>query len=317
MRVFCLHNPRAGSGHPSRELLEQLMREAGHELVYRSADDPSWRAVEFDRIDLCVAAGGDGTVGKLARKLAGRNMPIAVLPLGTANNIATALGISSAPLDQLIDGWRHASRRPLDLGVATGPWGRAVFLESVGVGLLAECMSRIESGQTVDVDAVEDPEAQLAAARDVCLGILRTLTPAPAELTTPGRRSEMRYLLLEVMNCGAAGPRLQLAAAADPHDGLLDVVAILDHQRQELIDLISRTSPATARAVGAQQVAGLTLEVEAAVVHIDDRVWKPDAPGGRVRVELEAQPGALTVLVPADAVQPGSMAARALAGDGT
>ena len=56
--------------------------------------------------DLVVAAGGDGTVATAARVLAGRKIPLAILPLGTANNIARSLN-SDGPLDTLVASWGH------------------------------------------------------------------------------------------------------------------------------------------------------------------------------------------------------------------
>ena len=62
----------------------------------------------FDRAaDLIVAVGGDGTVASVAREVAGHDVPLAVLPVGTANNIAFSLGCDG-PLDELIDHWPRA-----------------------------------------------------------------------------------------------------------------------------------------------------------------------------------------------------------------
>src|SRR4051812_8746026 len=47
--------------------------------------------------DVIVAAGGDGTIAKVAKHLAGTNVPLAIIPTGTANNIARSLGIGIDP----------------------------------------------------------------------------------------------------------------------------------------------------------------------------------------------------------------------------
>ena len=61
-------------------------------------------------------------VGKVAKHLIDKHLPIAVLPMGTANNIAKTLGLSDRPLEQLIAGWSAAPRVNFDVGVASGPW---------------------------------------------------------------------------------------------------------------------------------------------------------------------------------------------------
>jgi Diacylglycerol kinase catalytic domain len=60
---------------------------------YCSAKSPDFRDALRQPTDLVVIAGGEGTVVKAISHLYERNMPIAILPLGSANNIAGSLGI--------------------------------------------------------------------------------------------------------------------------------------------------------------------------------------------------------------------------------
>ena len=89
-------------------------------------------------------AGGDGTVGKVARRLIGSRTPLAILPMGTANNIANTLGITGRSLEQLIKGWNTARCINFDAGVAKGPWGSRCFIEGFGTGLFAEVMYQLK-----------------------------------------------------------------------------------------------------------------------------------------------------------------------------
>ena len=114
-----------------------------------------------------VVAGGDGTVGKVARSLVGSRIPIAVLPMGTANNIARTLGLTGTTFQDLIEGWNAARCVNFDVGVAKGPWGSKCFIEGFGVGLFAEMMFGIENGQHSDVSRSEDPEEKINAALKV------------------------------------------------------------------------------------------------------------------------------------------------------
>jgi hypothetical protein len=70
-----------------------------------------------------VVVGRDGTVGRLVRGLKDRSIPIAILPTGTANNIARSLGIVGDPKD-ILAGIARAPIKSLDVGVAKGPWGK-------------------------------------------------------------------------------------------------------------------------------------------------------------------------------------------------
>src|SRR6266566_8956724 len=77
-----------------------------------------------------VVAGGDGTVGHVARLLADTAHPLGVLGLGTFNNFARALGIPD-DLDRAIQLVREGAPRPVTLGRVNG----RPFLEAAAVGI--------------------------------------------------------------------------------------------------------------------------------------------------------------------------------------
>ena len=106
-------------------------------------------------------AGGDGTVGKVARRLIGSPTPIAILPLGTANNIANTLDVTGKSLKELIRSWETARCINFDAGVAKGPWGTESFVEGFGVGLFAETMTRLDGSKIIDLAGADDPSTVL------------------------------------------------------------------------------------------------------------------------------------------------------------
>jgi diacylglycerol kinase family enzyme len=99
--VALIYSARAGSargGHP-----QALLERAGvpvalslpvEALDIREPQGQRWRAAGCVA---AVAAGGDGTVGAVATHAVGVDLPLGILPLGTANDIARALGIPLAP----------------------------------------------------------------------------------------------------------------------------------------------------------------------------------------------------------------------------
>src|SRR3954468_23584882 len=84
VRIALLANEKAG-GDAGPDELAALLRRHGAEVV--PADAPA---------DRLAAAGGDGTLAPAAVRAAEAGIPLAVLPAGTANDFARALGI---PLD--------------------------------------------------------------------------------------------------------------------------------------------------------------------------------------------------------------------------
>ncbi len=99
-----------------------------------AADSPALtrQAVEAGA-DLVVAAGGDGTVRACAEALAGTGIPLAIVPLGTANLVARALGVP-ARSDRALAVAFGGRDRLIDLGRVTGVGGSGVGAEG-GAGL--------------------------------------------------------------------------------------------------------------------------------------------------------------------------------------
>ncbi len=115
MRVTLVHNPKSGKHQKTskRELLD-LLSAAGHETTYQSTKKHDWKQSMEEPGELVVIAGGDGTIAKVLKLLAGRHIPVAVLPTGTSNNIAISLGLHGTP-EELIGHWTTAKITPFDL----------------------------------------------------------------------------------------------------------------------------------------------------------------------------------------------------------
>src|SRR5206468_7695208 len=97
MRIVLMHNPKAGRGdHAKKDLMAELAN-AGHHAIYESTRKSDYKKALKKPTDLVLAAGGDGTVGKIGRELIGTGIPLSVLPLGTANNLARSLGFIGSP----------------------------------------------------------------------------------------------------------------------------------------------------------------------------------------------------------------------------
>lgn len=99
----------------------------------------AWGAAIGDP-DLVVMVGGDGSVAGAVRLLGGRDLPVALLPTGTANNPAKALGVAGDVRD-VVGSWRDGTSVTLDVWAAVTPHGRHPFVEGVGGGLLATAIA--------------------------------------------------------------------------------------------------------------------------------------------------------------------------------
>ena len=99
-----LYNTQSGKGQDRPQRRGHLHGVPGLRIRDRTPQLIDFSANPFDgceTIDLMVVAGGDGTVNYVvnAMKRKGLDIPVGVIPAGTANDFAGALGMSREPLE--------------------------------------------------------------------------------------------------------------------------------------------------------------------------------------------------------------------------
>jgi diacylglycerol kinase (ATP) len=210
MRVLVAYNPTAGDDgrEDVRETLAALEL-AGHDVTEQSVQDEGWQEMLRLPVDLVVAAGGDGTVGQVFKELAGTVVPVAIVPIGSANNVARSL--------ELLKG-RQAH---FDISSLTWSGGSTTFVESCGGGVFAEMVARAE-------DAQEHPsgEDKVEFGLRLLLDAVAAAAPREWRVDADGRDLSGDYIAVEVLNIAMLGPNVPLAPHADPGDGLLDLVLV-------------------------------------------------------------------------------------------
>ena len=301
MRVILIHNPGAGDDdQPDAKALQKLIRDAGHEVIYQPAKHERWTAVLEERADVVAVAGGDGTVGRVAKRLIGRDMPIAPLPFGTANNISKTLGLTELTLKEIIAGWDAAQRIGFDAGVAKGPWGSRYFIEAFGVGLFACTIPVADESRTLA--RLKDADAKVAYAQEMLRERLVRCLPHDLQLTLDGRDMSGSYVLFEAMNMEFVGPNLYLAPDIRPSDGCLDVVLVTTAGRDDLEssledwqdgDLVHPELPR-------YRARKIELEWNGFEVHVDDEAWPADReePPQLTHIEIAVEHDAVSFLAP-------------------
>jgi diacylglycerol kinase (ATP) len=278
MQVTLIHNPNAGDDEqPCGDDLLGLIRGVGHTATYQSSRAENWHSALETPCDVVAVAGGDGMVGKVAKHLIDRHVPIAVLPMGTANNIAKTLGLSDRPLEQLIAGWSAAPRVNFDVGVASGPWDAKYFIEGVGIGLFTETMYRLDATDNADLAHLDDTRDKVESVLQILQERLSSFTPNKLKVALDGRDISGDYILLEVMNISYIGPNLCLAPHANPSDGLLDIVLVSGDERDNLSRCLSHCMEGKLVQLTLTVRKGQQLQIEwdGSTMHIDDEVW-PD-----------------------------------------
>lgn len=280
-----------------------MIRAAGHSVDYQSSKEKKWTKALKEPSDIIAIAGGDGTVGKVARRVIGSRVPMAVLPLGTANNVANTLGLTGSPLKDLITGWDSARCVNFDAGMAKGPWGSRFFIESVGLGLFAETMAEIEDGRMPSPSDVGDAEEEIDSVLRILTERLPKYRSKQLTVRLDGKELSGKYVLLEALNIRYVGPSLDLAASAEINDGLLDVILVRESERDELKKYLSDTRKSKRSRVTLTRRRGRHLQVEwpSSPIHIDDKHWPNATDQCPIRfnaIDVKVDSGALVFLVP-------------------
>jgi YegS/Rv2252/BmrU family lipid kinase len=150
-RLLIIYNPAAGQRRRRRfEAVLGALRARGCPLVLRETAGPGdaealARGADPEAADLVVAAGGDGTINEVVNGLAGPGgpgdaLPLAVLPLGTANVLAAEIGLDFDPA-ALARTIAEGPARPVALGQAND----RLFSVVLGAGFDAHAVDGVDT----------------------------------------------------------------------------------------------------------------------------------------------------------------------------
>jgi diacylglycerol kinase (ATP) len=146
-RALLILNPTAGTRtrEGARRAVETL-RALGVAVAVRETacrGDAERYAASASRadFDVVVAAGGDGTINEVANGLGRHSPPLAIVPLGTANVLASELGLPLRP-EAAARVIAEAQPRPIYVGLANG----RRFLQMAGAGFDACVVEGVSAG---------------------------------------------------------------------------------------------------------------------------------------------------------------------------
>ena len=210
--------------------------------------------------EVVVAVGGDGTLHEVVNGVLAGESPscaVGVVPLGTANDFATACGLPSADPLGALKRIAAGTPRRIDVGRIDGRY----FINVASGGFGAE----------VTAQTPEERKHLLGRAAYLLTGLahVKNIQPRPVCLVAPGLSWEGTMYALAVGNGRQAGGGFQVCPRARLDDGLLDVLVIPELPRLELFrllnDLLLRQglSLPSQEQIIYRQVSSLQVETEA------------------------------------------------------
>jgi diacylglycerol kinase (ATP) len=234
-------------------------------------------------LDVLVVLGGDGAAHQGVQFCAGTDIALGLVPSGTGNDLARALGGPADPVaavDALVASLRSGTRRKIDLGKVSGTWFATVLCCGFDayVNERANRMRWPSGPRRYDVAIL----AELAAFR-----------PSPVIIRTDAETLELDATLVAIGNTAWYGGGVPICPGALPDDGFFDVTVVGNVSRRGLLRMLP--SLRTGRHLEHADVR--TLKVRE--IRLDGNDWPAYADGeplGTLPISVRCVPGVLTLV---------------------
>jgi len=293
-RVLLVVNRKSRTGAEQLEAAEACLRAQGLEVIALGVDAPREipKAIQAraSEIHLVALGGGDGTLNVACEAILDARLPFAILPLGTANDLARTLGIPSKLEDACAVAAKGLKYR-IDLGRANGKY----FFNVASIGLSVTVARSIDSATK-----------RRWGPAGYALTVIRTLgkqRPFRARIRCDGRVLVVHAIQVAVGNGRHYGGGMTVAADAAIDDNLLHLYSIspLSLMRLLLLAPALRTGW-QGRFEGVHRLCGTRID-------IDTRRPFPVSTDGEVTtqtpVQFEVVPAAIEVMVPPEYLKMG------------
>jgi diacylglycerol kinase (ATP) len=268
-------------------------RAAGWDVVVLEAEDYGALADMVDRalggtgVAALVMVGGDGMVHLGVNALAGKHIPLGIVPSGTGNDVARLLNL---PLHDTTAACRQAlaalafGGRKIDVGRVTVEGHTTYFAGVLSAGFDAAVNERANSWRW--------PRGK----NRYNLAMLRELVsfgPIGYRVTADGRQWTQRALLISVANGQSIGGGMRITPEATPDDGWLDLFVVRPLSRLRFLAVFPKVFAGNHTdhpAVQIRRVRQVRLEAAGVVAYADGERL------GELPVDVEVVPGGLRVL---------------------
>lgn len=286
--AFLLANPAGGRGRVFRHIRELHDLAVRHGLEVRTSRDvpdllAQARGAVAAGVERLLVAGGDGTLHYAIQALAGTECALGVLPLGSGNDLAGALGVPPA-LDRAMEVALAAPVRRIDLAQV----GNRFYGCVGGVGFDAE-VNRFANER---VRLLRGPLIYAYAV----LRVLRAFRAPAMEIVHPGGTFSGRAMFAVVANAPRYGGGMRIAPMAVLDDGWLDLVIVREISRLDLLRVFPQVF--SGKHIGHPAIE--TARVQSVTVKLDRAMWlyadgEPVEQFGVEPREIAVRPGRLAV----------------------
>lgn len=278
-----IYNPTAGEGVDTTQNIVSLLNKAGYECSSSSTKEDDWGKLDSKGTELIVIAGGDGTVRKVVFELLNKRLPIGLIPMGTANNIARTLDLPDDP-QKIIKEWNLNKIKRFDVGRIYNLKDQKFFIEGLGFGVFPRLMKEMRKESKKD----HSPDKKLRTALEILHDIVLNYEARKCYIQIDDAEHSGNYLMAEVMNTRSIGPNLNLVPFADPGDGEFEIVLISESQREQFANYILNKIMGKEEPAFFNILKGKNIKInwQGVHLHVDDEYIKFDKET-EIKIELQ------------------------------
>lgn len=237
----------------------------------------------IDSVDMVIAGGGDGTLNEVANSLVKYQVPLGILPMGTANDLARTLNLPN-DVFKACDVIHRGHQKQIDLGCVNGQY----FLNVASLGLSVEITTKLTKGAK--------RRWGILAYGITALQALRQTRLFHATITQNGQSETVKTLQIAVGNGRYYGGGMAIAKDAAINDNRLDLYSLEIKHWWQIFHLITHLP------TGDQHLLPWVRTLSAESIEVKTSRPRKINTDGEITVQTPARftviPKALSVFVP-------------------
>lgn len=289
-KALAIINPKSGTG--SKDNIPALLAKAFSRtdielyITYTKCAEHAYELAKNavqEGVERVIAVGGDGTVNEIARGLVGSDTALGIIPKGSGNGLARALGLPMS------------AKKAIEI-VATGETdlidccsaNDRLFFCTCGMGFDAD----------VSAAFAEAPFRGLLSYAKTAVERYISYKPSYYEVRlNDGRSISQEAFVVAAANASQYGNNAHIAPSADMRDGLVDIVILRPFKMYELpqvtLQLFSKSLEDNINQEFYQTSAATIIRQQPGVVHLDGEPVEMDA-----HIDIKVHPLVISVIRP-------------------
>ncbi|WP_439483881.1 diacylglycerol/lipid kinase family protein [Cyclobacterium plantarum] len=220
-----IYNPFSGDVPDKDDIIASICDHLGNYELWKTTGEKDGekikKLVKDGDYDLILVGGGDGTIKMVAEALEGKKIKLLPIPFGSANGLATCLGLKT--WEDSLESLDKGSTIDMDLMDVNGQ----VSLHLSDFGLNAGMIKKFEDGD----------ERGMVAYFKNSLSSLRDIKPYPFKIILRGKEENVEAKMLIVANGSKYGTGATINPGSKMDDGIFEIIALNPNGLQEWLEL--------------------------------------------------------------------------------